>query len=270
MVKDFIVVTTGRIKKLYKLLPPLLMRDIKERYAGSVMGVFWTFLQPLLFILIYWMVFSRILNVRIKADTGEIPFIAYLLSGLLPWLALQEGVLRGASSILEKRYIIKKVIFPAELFPLSSVLSSLIHYSLGIFFFLIFYFIWKGNFSLSIVPLTASLLMLQIFLTSGLALLFSSVAVYLRDVVQILGVTFQVLFYMSTVLYPIDAVPAGLREIILLNPFTTLTEAYHKVILYGGFPEMNELIYLVAVTSIVFFSGVCLFRKLKGGFADVL
>ncbi len=71
----------GRIKKLYKLLPPLLSRDIKERYAGSALGIFWTFLQPLLFILIYWMVFSKIMKIRVQTDTGDVPFFAFLLSG---------------------------------------------------------------------------------------------------------------------------------------------------------------------------------------------
>ena len=92
-----------------------MARDIKERYAGSVFGILWTFLQPFLFILLYWLVFSQILKIRIRADTGEIPFIAFLLSGLLPWFVLQEGVVKGASSIIDKRHVIKKVIFPLQI-----------------------------------------------------------------------------------------------------------------------------------------------------------
>lgn len=260
----------NKIKKLYKLLPPLLSRDIKERYAGSTIGIFWTFLQPLLFILLYWLVFSQILRVRIQTDTGEVPFLAFLLSGLLPWFALQEGVIRGASSIIDKRHIIKKVIFPVWLFPLSSVMSSLIQHGVGIIIFLSVFFIWKGDVSIIQISFIIALLSLQILLTSGLSLFFSSLSVYIRDIIQILGVAFQVIFYTSTILYPITAVPEGLKTIILLNPATALAEAYHNTILYGKYPEIGGMIYLLTLTTVVVIAGIYVFRKLKKGFADVL
>ena len=259
-----------RIKKLYKLLPPLLLRDIRERYAGSTMGVFWTFLHPLLFILLYWLIFSQILKVRIPTDTGEIPFFAFLLSGILPWFALQEGVLRGASSIVDKRHILKKVIFPAELFPLASVISAILHNCIGIIIFLVVYFFWKGAVSPLHLFAIVGLLLLQTVLASGLSLLFSALSVYLRDITQILGIAFQVVFYLSTILYPITSVPERFRAVILLNPFTTLAEAYHDVILYGRYPELGSMGYLLVITIGTASAGIYIFRKLKGGFADVL
>jgi ABC-type polysaccharide/polyol phosphate export permease len=260
----------GRIKKLYKLLPPLLSRDIKERYAGSALGVFWTFLQPLLFILIYWMVFSQILRIRIQTDTGDVPFIAFLLSGLLPWFALQEGVLRGASSILDKRHVIKKVIFPVELFPIASVMSAFIHHGIGILLFLGGFFVWKGGISFLQGFFIIILLSLQILLTLGMSLFFASLAVYIRDITQILGVVFQVLFYLTTILYPMTSVPETMKGIILLNPFTVLTEALHSVILYNRYPGTGNMIYLLCLTGALLFAGIHIFRKLKKGFADVL
>jgi ABC-type polysaccharide/polyol phosphate export permease len=264
------IIIISRIKKLYKLLPPLLSRDIKERYAGSVLGIFWTFLQPLLFILIYWMVFSQILRIRIQTDTGDIPFIAFLLSGLLPWFALQEGVLRGASAILDKRHVIKKVLFPVELFPLASVMSAFIHHGVGIVLFLLGFFIWQGSVSFLQISFIIVLISLQILLTSGLSLFFSSLSVYIRDITQILGVVFQVLFYMSTILYPITSVPETFKGIILLNPFTVFTEAFHNVILYNRYPGTGNMIFLLCMTAAIFFGGIYIFRKLKKGFADVV
>jgi lipopolysaccharide transport system permease protein len=264
------LITIDRIKKLYKLLPPLMARDFKERYAGSIFGIFWTFLQPMLFILLYWLVFSQILKIRISTDTGEVPFFPFLLSGILPWFALQEGVIRGASSIVDRRHLIKKVMFPAELFPLSSVMSSFIHHGVGIIAFLLGFFLWKGNISITQILLIAALLFLQILLTSGLALIFACLSVYLRDIFQILGVAFQVIFYISTILYPITSVPARLRFFILINPVTSLTEAYHSVILYNRLPDIGGMIYLNIVTIAAVLSGIYLFRKLKRGFADVL
>ncbi len=259
-----------KLRSLYTLLPHLLLRDIKERYAGSVGGIFWTFFQPLFFILLYWLVFSQIMRVRIRVDTGEVPFLAFLLSALLPWFALQEGVLRGASSILDKRHIIKKVIFPAELFPISAVISSFIHHGVGIILFLLFFFIWKGGVSPLQIFFLSLIFSLQIILTIGLSLFFSSISVYLRDIIQVLGVAFQAIFYLSTILFPITAIPDKLRTFILLNPITSLSEAYHSVILYNQSPNIGGMIYLNIVTFFAFVGGAYFFRKLKRGFADVL
>ncbi len=257
----------AKFKKLFRLLPPLLSRDITERYAGSVMGIFWTFLQPLMFIALYWFVFSHIMKIRIE---GDVPFIAFLLSGLLPWFAFQEGVQRGASSIIERRHIIKKLMFPSELFPLSSVVSSFIHHGVGIIVFLLVFFVWKGEISVLQIFFIVVLLSLQVLLTSGLTLLLASLSVYLRDILQVLGVVFQIIFYMSTILYPMTAVPERFATLIRLSPVTALTEAYHSTILYNKPPETGSMIYLFIVTAAALFGGIYVFRKLKKGFADVL
>lgn len=260
----------SKLMKLCKLLPPLLIRDIKERYAGSTFGILWTILQPLLFILLFWLVFSKIIRIRIPSDTGDIPFIAFLLSGLLPWFALQEGVTRGVSSIVEKGYIIKKVLYPYELFPLSAVLSSFIHHGIGFFVFLLVFFLYKGSILFFQIPLIIALLLCQLLLTVGVSLLLSALAVYLRDILHIIAVAFQAVFYLTTILYPITAVPEELKPIICLNPFTMLIESYHNVILFGKYPEMSHILYLLIFTSVVFISGYYIFRKLKRGFVDVL
>ena len=254
-----------RLKKLYKLLPPLLSRDIKERYAGSALGIFWTFLQPLLFVLIYWMVFSQVLRIRIQTDTGDVPFIAFLLSGLLPWFALQEGVLRGATAILDKRHVIKKVLFPVELFPLASVMSAFIHHGIGMILFLAGFFIWKGGVSFLQLSLIIVLISFQILLTFGLSLFFASLSVYIRDLTQILGVVFQLLFYISTILYPLSSVPERFKGIILLNPATIFTEAFHSVILYDQYPGTGTMIYLLCLTAAILFWGNIYIQKVEEG-----
>lgn len=260
----------SRLEKLYKILPPILLRDLKERYAGSVLGIFWAFLQPLLLVLLFWLVFSQILKVRIPSDTGDVPFIAFLLSGLLPWFAFQDGVMRGTTSILDKRHIIKKVIFPSNVFPLSAVLSSFIHHGIGILLFLVVFFIWKGELSHSQLIFIPLLFCLQILLASGLALFFSSIAVYVRDITQVLGFVFQLIFYTSTILYPLTAVPESLKKIILLNPVTSLAEAYHSLILYDRYPDIYGIGYLVVITILAVLLGIYTFRRLKRGFSDVL
>lgn len=259
-----------KLKKLYRLLPPLLLRDIKERYAGSIIGVFWTFIQPLLLMLVFWLVFSQIIKVRISIETGEIPYLPFLLSGLLPWFALQEGVIRGASSIVEKGFIIKRVFYPSELFPISAALSSFIHHGTGLVIFLLIFFTYKGGIALFQIPALMFLLFLQLMLTIGFSLFLSALSVYLRDIIQILGVIFQALFYLTTILYPMASVPKGLKTVVGMNPFTSLIEGYHSVILYGSYPEISDMLYLSTFVVIALVSGVFTFRKLKRGFADVL
>lgn len=259
-----------RFKKVYKLLPPLIVRDIKERYAGSTAGMLWTVMQPVMTILLFWLVFSQILKIRVHVDTGEIPFLPFLLSGLLPWFAIQEGVTRGASSIIEKGYIIKKVFYPAELFPLSAVLSSLIHHAIGFAVFLAVFFALSGKIAFFQAPLIIALLLMQVVLTVGLAFFLSALSVYIRDILQVLGLIFQALFYTTTILFPIEQVPAGLKPVILLNPFTWLMEAYHSVILYGRYPDAGSMAYLFVLSFGVFAGGFYVFKRLKKGFADVL
>jgi lipopolysaccharide transport system permease protein len=259
-----------RFKKLYALLPPLIVRDIKERYAGSAAGILWTVMQPVMTILLFWLVFSQILRIRIHVDIGEIPFLPFLLSGLLPWFAIQEGITRGASSIVDKGYIIKKVFYPAELFPLSAVLSSLVHHGIGFVVFLVVFFALSGGIAFFQAPFIIALLLMQIVMTAGLAFFLSALSVYIRDILQVLGLVFQALFYMTTILFPMQQVPAGLKPVILLNPFTWLMEAYHSVILYGRYPDPISMAYLFFLSFGVFAGGLYVFKKLKKGFADVL
>jgi lipopolysaccharide transport system permease protein len=260
----------GKLKKLYMLLPPLVVRDIKEKYAGSSIGVFWTFIQPLLVILLFWLVFSKIMKIRVPAGTGDFPYLPFLLSGLLPWLALSDGIMRGASSIVDKAYIIKKVFFPPELLTVSVVVSSLIHHGAGFLIFLTAYFVITGSVTMLQIVALIILLAVQFLLTVGLALILASLSVYIRDILQIISVILQALFYMTTILYPISAVPETLRQIISLNPFTALIEGYHEVILFGKMPEIFTLLYLGVTVAVSLTAGRMLFRRLKQGFADVL
>jgi lipopolysaccharide transport system permease protein len=114
------------------------------------------------------------------------------------------------------------------------------------------------------------LLCIQVLIVSGLSLFLSSLSVYVRDVIQVLGVALQVVFYTSTILYPLNAVPGKLKYIVLLNPMTALAEAYHKTILYDSFPDYKGFLYLIVVMIASVTAGIFVFRKLKKGFADVL
>jgi ABC-type polysaccharide/polyol phosphate export permease len=260
---------TVKLKKLYKLLPPLFSRDVRERYAGSSLGSLWTVINPLLIIFLYWMVFSRFLNIKVPSDSYEVPFFIYLLTGILPWFMFQDGVLRGATSIVEKGHIIKKVFFPAELFPLSAVMVSCVSYIPGVLLVTLGIMLWKGIHLVHLL-LFGLILCIQMILTIGAALFLASLTVYLRDLTQILNFVIQILLYSTTVLYPLKVVPEKYRGFLLLNPLTGFIESYHDLLLFDRMPGLFPLVYLSVVSLAVFLIGVTVFRKLKTGFVDVL
>jgi lipopolysaccharide transport system permease protein len=140
----------------------------------------------------------------------------------------------------------------------------------AIVIFIVAFMIWNGSVSAMQVILIPLLLSVGAIMTAGFALLFSSLSVYLRDVLQILSTALQAVFYMSPILYPLSAVPEKLRFFIRLNPVTSLAESLHSVILFDRLPEVIDMGYLLAVTVIATVSGYYVFRKLKKGFADVL
>jgi ABC-type polysaccharide/polyol phosphate export permease len=242
-------------------------------------------LNPIFLILIYWIVFSKFLRIRIPAGRFEIPFLPYLLTGILPWLLFSEGLVRGASAIVDRGSIIKKIFIPTALFPLSVVFATFFNYLVGIvafliglfiwkatFFnylvgivaFLIGLFIWKGNINIIHIVLFFSILGLQLIFTSGLALALASLTVYVRDLTQIIGLA------MTTILYPIAAVPEQYRSYILFNPLTLFIEAYHDLLLYERMPGLDNLCILFVISIGSLWAGFILFRKLQPGFSDVL
>jgi homopolymeric O-antigen transport system permease protein len=260
----------ARAYKAYRLLPPLFVREVKERFAGSAFGLAWAILQPLFQILMFWFIFSQVMRIRIKADTGEVPFIAFLLSALLPWFALSEGALKGASSIVEKGYLIKKVFYPTELFPISAVLTAFFFHGIGFVLFLAGYALHTGGPQPACLAGLALIMVLQFFFTAGLALFFSSMAVYVRDILQILGIVLQVLAYTTTIFFPLNSIPAAMRPFISLNPLTPLIEGYHSIVIYQRLPGAEQFLFVGVLSLTVFSLGAFFFRKLKRGFADVL
>jgi ABC-type polysaccharide/polyol phosphate export permease len=256
------------LKKYITLTIHIVSRDIRERYAGSYLGFLWSFLYPIFFLVIYWFVFSKVIRIRVSAsDESYLPF---LFAGLFPWYAIQDGIIRGTTSIVEKGYVIKKVLLPHELFPLSANISALIHHSIGFAIFLLIYFIWKGIPSFEGLLFFPFLYCLQLIFSFGWSLLLSSIAVYFRDLVQVIGIALQGVFFLSPILYPPSALPKQFELIIRLNPLTPLMEGYRAIIIKGKMPELPGLLYFAAFTTTITLIGLFVFRKLRAGFVDVL
>ncbi len=248
------------------LLKELVKRDFQGRYAGSALGLVWSFLQPLWMLLLFTFVFSTVMKISLAgARTGH--FAVFLFSGLLPWMAVQEGVTRASTAITDNSNLVKKLSFPAEILVLAVVLAALLHEAIAALIFLgvlgcLGELAWGG------LPLLLLAVPLQLALTLGLGLLLGAVNVFFRDIAQVLGMLFTGWFYLTPIVYPAAAVPARFRSWIALNPLTALVELYRQSFLGGALALVPGTGALALAAAVLLCAGFLLFRHLKAAFVD--
>ncbi len=250
------------------LLRELVKRDFQGRYAGSLLGFVWSFVQPLWLLLLFTFVFSTVLKVRVvdPANPGG-HFATFLFAGLLPWIALQEGVLRSSTAITDNAVLVKKLRFPAEILVMAVVLAALLHEAIAAVVFLLVLAV-LGDLAWGGLPTLLVALPLQALFTLGLGLLLSAVQVFFRDVAQILGMLLTGWFYLTPIVYSLAAVPARLRPWIELNPLTPLVELYRQAFLRGSVTLVPGTAGLAVSAVVLLSGGFWLFRRLKIAFVD--
>src|SRR5260370_12436191 len=216
----------------WELTTNLVARDLKTKYRGSVLGIFWSLLNPLLLMLVYTLVFSVIVRVNIK------PYPVFLLAGLVPWNAFSQTLVNATNSVTENAAIVRKVYFRLEILPLSAVLSSTVHLliSLGLLAVLAIVFGVGIGWSILFLPL---LLLLQILFSFGLGCLLAAGQVYFRDVQYFLTVLITVWFFATPIVYSIDLVPARFRVFFEANPMAWLVSSYQDIWVYKRPPGLG-------------------------------
>jgi len=253
------------IVKHKDLLLELVKRDIKARYKQSILGYAWVLLVPLINLLVMTVVFSFF----IRVPTGGIPYPMYLFCGLVPWLFTANAVASATGSVVQNYSLITKVSLPRQIFPISSVLSKVIDFSLNlliVFIFMIFFRV-PLSWTLLMVPL---IFVIQYILILGVGFILSSINVYFRDVENIIGVFLTMWMYLTPIFYPPEIVPAKLIPFLNLNPMTPIINSYRNVILYGVMPPWQSFIYSIVISVVIFIIGSFVFRKLSRNFADII
>lgn len=249
------------------LLREMVRRDFQGRYAGSTLGFFWSFVQPLWQLLLFTFVFSIIIRVPSDARWPAVGFAASLFAGLLPWIALNEGVVRSVTAITDNANLVKKLSFPTEMLVLSVVIAALLHEAIAA---IVFTAVLIGSYTLAPggLPLLLIAVPLQLTLTLGLGLLTAAAHVFFRDLGQILGIAFTTWFYVTPIIYPMQLIPEPWRHWISWNPLTPLVDLYRQAF-FGGQLTIPEGTGLLAVASALFAgAGLWLFAWLKPFFAD--
>lgn len=253
-----------------QLIVAMARREILGRYRGSVFGLFWTLLNPLVMLTVYTFVFSVVFNARWGNDGGSrVEFALVLFAGLMIFNLFAECINRAPTLILANVNYVKKVVFPLEILPLISLGAALFHMMVSLGVWLIFYGIFFGW-----PPLTALwypiVLLPLLMLIMGASWLLSSLGVYLRDTSQMVSVATTMLMFLSPIFYPLSALPAAYQPLLLLNPLTPVIEMVRGCLIWGQAPDPTLLIAYFLAASLTCWLGFAWFQKTRKGFADVL
>ena len=260
------------VRLLYKnsyMLRSMVIRDLKTRYVGSLLGIFWSVIHPLTQIILYYFIFAVVFKIKLGPEYGGTNFALWLIAGLLPWMFFVETVTRGATSVLEQSNLIKKIAFPSEIFPIVNLMAAMVSHLIGMIILIFFLFLSGYGLSLKILLVLPYMLIVAIF-ALGLSWFVSSVNVFLRDVGQVIGVIVNIWFYLTPIVYPITHLPGKLQWLFRLNPMLHIVEGYRMALLGKIYMDITNLSYLLLVTIIIFAIGAITFRRLKPIFADVL
>jgi len=251
------------------LIALMVRRDLLGRYRGSVMGAFWTIINPVGHLLIYIFLFCIVLKVRFGTDASTSNFALYLMSGLLPWGALSESLARATTAIAEQSNLVKRVVFPLEILPLVIVLSSLLSEVIALVILVGAAFLYQGtvHWTIAFLPL---IMLSQTMFTGGLSWLFASLGVYIRDMRHMIILALQVWMYTTPIIYPASALPDNLQFLIWINPMAGIVGDYRLVILEGAPPDWSFYALYTIIATLLWFGGFYFFQKTKKSFADVM
>ncbi|MGH9316972.1 MAG: ABC transporter permease [Thermoanaerobaculia bacterium] len=253
-------------RKLF-LLKEMVVRDLRSRHAGSGLGILWVFASPVLWMLLYTLVFSVVL--RVQSPPGFAGFPEFLLAGLLPWMAVQEGVSRSATALIDNAAMVKKTVFPIETLVLSIVIAAVVNQLIALAVFA-FYLGVIGHLAFPWVLLAVPALLVQTALTFGLGCLVATVATFVRDAVPVVGIVLTVVFYATPVVYPAEMVPGRFRFLLEANPLAHLTDWYREAFTLHRVPDAGSLLFTTLFAAAAVAAGLTLFRRARPHFADLI
>ena len=254
-----------------QLIVQMTKRDVAGRYKGSVMGLAWSFFNPVFMLVVYTFVFSEIFKARWGAggEESKTQFAVLLFVGLIVLGLVSEVLNRAPGLIIANVNFVKKVVFPIEILPVIAMGAALFHGLISLGVLLAAFALFNGYLQWTVVFIPLVLLPL-IILTTGLAWMLASLGVFLRDVGQTVVIITTVLMFLSPVFYPLTAVPERFRPIIMTNPLTFIIEQAREVLIWGHLPNWMGLGIYTLAAALVAWAGYAWFQKTRKGFADVL
>ena len=254
----------SNLKEIYRfkyLVYNLVSRDLKVKYKGSILGFFWSLLNPLVMLIVYTLAFKYIIRIRIEN------FPIFFLCAFLPWSFLSSSLSMSVGSIKDNANLVKKVYFPREALPLSMVLSNLVQFLLTFIILIsaLLFFKIKLGIPLAALPL---IILFQTAFTIGLAYIVSSLNVFFSDVKHLLEIFLQVWFWLTPIIYPANLVPERYQFLYRLNPGVLFVESYRDSLLYNKMPSISSFIALFIIGFVVLTIGHLVFTRYNKRFAE--
>ena len=251
------------------LIQSLVARELKARYRGSVLGFFWSFINPLLLLSVYSFVFTYVMP---GLHPKEIePFALFMFCGILPWTWFSSSLIEASNSLLVGGNLIKKVLFPAEVLPIVNVLANMVHFFFGLpilVVFLVYYRRPPDAWDLVWFPVAVAV---QLVFTTGLALILAALTVHFRDLRDILSNLLTLWFFATPIIYSIQSAPGLSKRVLDLNPMTHLIVSYQEILFFNGpIGHWKWLLALGAASVVLFLAGFWVFDRLRDSFAEVV
>ena len=251
------------------LIFQLAKNDFKKKYAGSYLGIVWAFVQPVVTVMVYWFVFGMIRS----SSPRPVPFVLWLIAGLIPWFFFQDGLINGTNALLEYNYLVKKVVFRIDILPMVKVVSAVFVHLFFILVALILYTAmgcYPTVYTIQVIYYTFCIFVLVL----GITYMTSSVVVFFRDLTQVINIALQVGVWMTPIMWSMEdlGITGILASILKLNPMFYIVQGYRDAFIYKiwFWQRPGMTLYFWAFTLVFWLIGTRLFRKLKIHFVDVL
>lgn len=253
------------LKEIYEyrqMIYSLVRKDLRGRYKGSVLGFLWTFINPLMQLIIYTIVFSTIL----RSDIDK--YYLFLFVALIPWIFFSSSLTGGATSVLSQKGMVTKIYFPREVLPIAYVTSCFVNTLYCFIVVFIVVFISGVTINLVAILFLPLIMIIEYLMALGMAMISASVTVYFRDFEHILGIISMAWIYLTPVMYSLDIVPEEIKPIFMANPMTPVIMAYRDILYSSKIPEMSTLLSALIFGVVSLIIGFFVFGKLKKKFAE--
>ena len=254
-----------------ELILQMVQREVLGRYKGSLLGLLWSFLTPVLMLVVYTFVFSVVFKARwgVSNDETKTQFALVLFAGLIVHGLFSEVLNRSPTLVVANSNFVKRVIFPLEILPVVSLGAAFFHSVISLFVLIAGFAVATGylNWTVILFPLIFAPLML---LTLGLAWILASLGAFIRDIGQVIVIVTTVMLFLSPVFYPVKSLPVEFQPLILMNPLTFIIEQAREVLIWGHLPDFPGLLVYSVVATLVAWVGFAWFQKTRKGFADVI
>lgn len=257
----------NKFREIYQyrtMVTSLIQRDLRGRYKGSALGFAWTFLNPLLQLAVYTVVFSVIMRAGIE------DYYLFLFTALIPWIFFSSSLTGGAGCILAQKEMVKKIYFPREVLPISLVTCQLVNMFFSFIVVFAVLLVSGKGINITVVPYLIPVILVEYMLALGIAFITSAVTVYLRDLEHILMIVSMAWQFLTPVMYSIDMVPENIRPVFYLNPMSSVIIAYRDILYYKQAPHLGTLLLAVVLGAGLLLVGWFIFGKLEKHFAEEL